>query len=435
MNAALSFHPDHLADLAKSGLTEDDARAAGIYSARPGDIPRLVGRDMPDGTSALVFPYHGCDGFVRVKLFPPLVSADGSATRYLQRVRAVCRLYIPPSVAPLLAEPAHPLAITEGEKLLQMRENIAGKIIGQDDAVDMISRSIRRTRTGLRNPNRPIGSFIFLGPPGVGKTELAKVLAEYLFQDKQSLVRIDMSEYMEKFNVSRLIGAPPGYVGYDEGGQLTERVRRRPYSVVLLDEIEKAHPDVFNILLQVLDAGELTDGSGRKVDFKNTILIMTSNLGTREATQAATYGFSKDVKGPNQKEIASKMREAVFRLFRPEFLNRVDEIIVFRLLERQDVLRILEIYVSEINQRLQDYGLKLDLTRGAKDYIMQEGFSAETGARTLRRSVERLIEDPVAEEILRGRFPAGSQIQVSRKAKGLTFAVHGAAPAHDKPVT
>ncbi|HEX7345071.1 MAG TPA: ATP-dependent Clp protease ATP-binding subunit, partial [bacterium] len=206
--------------------------------------------------------------------------------------------------------PVTKVALGEGEKLLHMRESLSGKIIGQEKAIEVISRSIRRTRTGLRNPNRPIGSFMFLGPPGVGKTELAKVLAEHLFEDKNSLIRIDMSEYMEKFNVSRLIGAPPGYVGYDEGGQLTEKVRRHPYSVVLLDEIEKAHPDVFNILLQVLDSGSLTDGSGRKVDFKNTILIMTSNLGTREATQAAAYGFSKDHKGPEQKEVAAKMKDA-----------------------------------------------------------------------------------------------------------------------------
>jgi ATP-dependent Clp protease ATP-binding subunit ClpC len=330
--------------------------------------------------------------------------------------------------------PVSKVAVSEGEKLLKMRENLSTRIIGQEDAIEIISRSIRRTRTGLKNPNRPIGSFIFLGPPGVGKTELAKVLAEYLFEDKQSLVRIDMSEYMEKFNVSRLIGAPPGYVGYDEGGQLTERVRRRPYSVVLLDEIEKAHPDVFNILLQVLDSGELTDGSGRKVDFKNTILIMTSNLGTREATQAATYGFTKDSRGPDQKVVANKMREAVKRLFRPEFLNRVDEIIVFRMLDRRDIMKILDIYIEEINERLREHGIKIELTRGAKELICDEGYSIETGARPLRRSVERLIEDPIAEEILRGHFPNGSIVQVTRRAKGLSFAVHGVAPAHDNPV-
>lgn len=330
--------------------------------------------------------------------------------------------------------PVTKVAISEGEKLLKMRQNLSTRIIGQDDAIEVISRSIRRTRTGLKNPTRPIGSFIFLGPPGVGKTELAKVLAEYLFEDKNSLVRIDMSEYMEKFNVSRLIGAPPGYVGYDEGGQLTEKVRRRPYAVVLLDEIEKAHPDVYNILLQVLDSGELTDGSGRRVDFRNTILIMTSNLGTREATQAAQYGFSKGQSGPGQKEVAAKMKEAVQRLFRPEFLNRLDEIIIFRMLERKDIMKILDIYIGEINHRLKDRNLKIEPTRGARDLICEQGYSMETGARPLRRAVERLVEDPLAEEILRGKFGEGSTIQVTRKGKGLNFSVPGVKPAHDKPV-
>jgi ATP-dependent Clp protease ATP-binding subunit ClpC len=330
--------------------------------------------------------------------------------------------------------PVTKVAISEGERLLHMRENIGDRIIGQEKAIDIISRSIRRTRTGLRNPNRPIGSFMFLGPPGVGKTELAKVLAEFLFEDKNALVRIDMSEYMEKFNVSRLIGAPPGYVGYDEGGQLTEKVRRHPYCVVLLDEIEKAHPDVFNILLQVLDSGQLTDGSGRKVDFKNTILIMTSNLGTREATQAAAFGFSKGPSGPDQKEVAAKMREAVGRLFRPEFLNRLDEIIVFRMLEREDIMKILDIYVAEINDRLREHGIRVELTRGARDHVCQEGFSLETGARPLRRSVERLIEDPIAEEILKGHMTPGCSVQVNRRAKGLSFHVVGVEPAHDNPV-
>ncbi|TKJ37567.1 Clp protease ClpC [candidate division LCP-89 bacterium B3_LCP] len=327
--------------------------------------------------------------------------------------------------------PVNKVALSEGEKLLKMRDKISNKIIGQGDAIEIISRSIRRTRAGLKNPNRPIGSFIFLGPPGIGKTELAKILAEHLFEDKQSLLRVDMSEYMEKFNVSRLIGAPPGYVGYDEGGQMTEKVRRKPYCVVLLDEIEKAHPDVFNILLQVLDTGELTDGSGRKVDFKNTILIMTSNLGTREATEAASYGFSRDESGPSQKDVASKMMEETKRLFRPEFLNRVDEIILFKMLDKKDILKILDIYIDDINDRLTEHEFTLDLTRGAKDLICENGYSPETGARPLRRSVERLVEDPLAEEILKGKFPPGSAIQVTRKGKGLAFQIIKATPADD----
>jgi ATP-dependent Clp protease ATP-binding subunit ClpC len=316
--------------------------------------------------------------------------------------------------------PVSKVALSEGDKLLKMRESISTKIIGQDDAIEIISRSIRRTRAGLKNPNRPIGSFIFLGPPGVGKTELAKVLSEYLFEDKQSLVRIDMSEYMEKFNVSRLIGAPPGYVGYDEGGQMTEKVRRKPYSVVLLDEVEKAHPDVFNILL--------------RVDFKNTILIMTSNLGTREATQASSYGFARGEEGPNQDEVASKMLEETQRIFRPEFLNRLDEIIVFKMLDKKDILKILDIYINDINNRLGEHEFTLGLTRGARDLICESGFSPETGARPLRRAVERLVEDPLAEEILKGRFSHGAKIQVIRKGKGLAFQTKKAAPAEDKPV-
>jgi ATP-dependent Clp protease ATP-binding subunit ClpC len=330
--------------------------------------------------------------------------------------------------------PVSKVAISEGEKILKMKQRVSSKVIGQDEALEIISRSIRRTRAGLKNPNRPIGSFIFLGPPGVGKTEMAKVLAEYLFEDKQSLIRVDMSEYMEKFNVSRLIGAPPGYVGYDEGGQLTEKVRRKPYAVVLLDEIEKAHPDVFNILLQVLDTGELTDGTGRRVDFRNTILILTSNLGTREATQVSAYGFSKGKQGPSQKDVAAKMKEQVQRLFRPEFLNRIDEIIVFRMLERKDILKILDIYLHEINDRLKGHNLTVELTRGARDFICDEGYSMETGARPLRRAVEKWVEDPLAEEILKGRFTANAVISVSRKGKGLTFSEKKIKSPEDDPV-
>ncbi|MFH1735710.1 MAG: ATP-dependent Clp protease ATP-binding subunit [bacterium] len=331
--------------------------------------------------------------------------------------------------------PVNKVAISEGEKLLKMKDKICSKIIGQENAMEIISRSIRRTRAGLKNPNRPIGSFIFLGPPGVGKTESAKIISECLFQDKKSLVRVDMSEYMEKFNVSRLVGAPPGYVGYDEGGQLTEKVRRKPYSVVLLDEIEKAHPDVFNILLQVLDSGELTDGTGRKIDFRNTVIIMTSNLGTREATHVSSYGFSKDAKGPGQDQVAGKMKEQVQRVFRPEFLNRVDEIIVFNMLEKKDILKILDIYVNEINFRLKEHQLSITMTRGAKDFLCEKGYSIETGARPLRRAVERFIEDPLAEEILRGRFTANKVINVTRKGSGLAFNEKKVKSTEDDPVT
>ena len=316
--------------------------------------------------------------------------------------------------------PVSRVALSESEKLLQMKETLSKQIIGQDEALEIIAKSIRRTRSGLKNPLRPIGSFIFLGPTGVGKTELAKVLAEYLFEDPNALVRIDMSEYMEKFNVSRLIGAPPGYVGYDEGGQLSEKVRRKPYSVVLLDEIEKAHPDVFNILLQVLDAGELTDGSGRKVDFRNTILIMTSNLGTREAQKSAGFGFT-GTKSTDHERMAAKMLEEVKHIFRPEYLNRLDEIIVFRLLSRKDILQILDIYIKELNERLVDRNIDIVLTKKAKDYLVDKGYKPETGARMLRRAVEKHLEDPLAEELIRGQFQDGGTIQVRIKGDELIF--------------
>jgi ATP-dependent Clp protease ATP-binding subunit ClpC len=316
--------------------------------------------------------------------------------------------------------PVSRVALSESEKLLKMKDTLSKKIIGQEEALEIIAKSIRRTRSGLKNPLRPIGSFVFLGPTGVGKTELAKVLAEYLFEDPNALVRIDMSEYMEKFNVSRLIGAPPGYVGYDEGGQLSEKVRRKPYSVVLLDEIEKAHPDVFNILLQVLDAGELTDGSGRKVDFRNTILIMTSNLGTREAQKSAGFGFT-GTSATDHERMAAKMLDEVKHIFRPEFLNRLDEIIVFRLLGRKEILKILDIYIEELNERLITRDIKITLTSKAKDYLVDKGYKLETGARMLRRAMEKHLEDPLAEELIRGQFQDGGTIQVRVKGDELTF--------------
>ncbi|MBU0510056.1 ATP-dependent Clp protease ATP-binding subunit, partial [bacterium] len=324
------------------------------------------------------------------------------------------------TVSRMTGIPVQRVATGEGERLLRIREELSGRIIGQDAALDVIARSLRRARSGLKNPLRPIGSFMFLGPTGVGKTELAIALAEYLFNDPAALIRIDMSEYMEKFNVSRLIGSPPGYVGYDEGGQLTERVRRKPYSVVLFDEIEKAHPDVFNILLQVLDAGELTDGTGQKVDFKNTILIMTSNLGTREASKSMEFGFS----GPatvNYDKLQGKMLEEVKNMFRPEFLNRLDEIVVFKMLERDSIDKILSIYVGEINKRLTERHLKITLGQKARDLLIDKGYKPEIGARLLRRTVERMIEDPLSEELLKDRFSEGSTVQVGVKDEQLTF--------------
>ncbi len=316
--------------------------------------------------------------------------------------------------------PVSRVAVSESERLLQMKETLKKHIVGQDDAIEALAKAIRRSRTGLKSPDRPIGSFIFLGPTGVGKTELAKVLAEYLFEDKNALIRVDMSEFMEKFNVSRLIGAPPGYVGYDEGGQLSEKVRRKPYSVVLLDEVEKAHQDIFNIMLQVLDSGELTDGSNRKIDFRNTIIIMTSNLGSRESKKGA-LGFGDTEGKTDYDHMKTKMTQAAKDMFRPEFLNRIDETIVFRKLEKEHILSIEDLYLEDINTRLIEKGLKLEVTDPAKDFLADMGFSDQTGARTLRRIVERHLEDPLAEEILKGSVKHGDTVKVRVREEKLIF--------------
>jgi ATP-dependent Clp protease ATP-binding subunit ClpB len=282
--------------------------------------------------------------------------------------------------------PLKNLMETEKQKLMRLEEHLHERVIGQDEAVRAVSDAIRRARSGLKDPNRPIGSFIFLGPTGVGKTELAKALAEFLFDTEQAMVRLDMSEYMEKHTVSRLIGAPPGYVGYEEGGQLTEAVRRRPYRVVLLDEIEKAHPDVFNVLLQILDDGRLTDGQGRTVDFKNTVIIMTSNLGTEA------------IKGGRLDKPA--LQEALRKHFRPEFLNRVDEIVVFDQLTIENLKAIVEIQLEQLKRKLQAQAIELEVTAPVKELIVQDGFNLEYGARPLKRAIQRLLENPLAKYLL-----------------------------------
>jgi ATP-dependent Clp protease ATP-binding subunit ClpC len=315
--------------------------------------------------------------------------------------------------------------VTESERLLKMEEDIGNKIVGQQEAIQLISRTIRRSRAGFKNPNRPIGSFLFLGPSGVGKTELAKVLAEFLFDDPDALLRIDMSEYMEKFAVSRLIGAPPGYVGYDEGGQLTEKVRRRPYSVVLLDEMEKAHPEVFNIMLQVLDDGQLTDNSGRQVSFRNTIIIMTSNVGTREVFASSRMGFGQDDGQAPHEQIRKRLMREIRDTYRPEFINRIDELVVFRMLQQVDVMKIIDIYLAELQERLSERDIKLVLTPGAREFIAEQGYTADSGVRLLRRMIERHVEDPIAEEVLKGTFTDGSRIRVRRRGKELEFVTAG----------
>lgn len=308
--------------------------------------------------------------------------------------------------------PLNRVAQNESQKLLTMAADLKAKIIGQDKAIEKLTKAIQRTRVGLKDPKRPIGSFIFLGPTGVGKTELAKALATYLFDKEDALVRIDMSEYMEKFSVSRLVGAPPGYVGYEEGGQLTEKIRRKPYSVVLLDEIEKAHPDVFNILLQVLDDGILTDGLGRRVDFRNTIIIMTSNIGVRDLKDFGTgIGFNTRTKVENAEELMKgTIQSALKKSFSPEFLNRIDDVIIFNSLERTDLHKIIDILLSKLFVRMTNLGYNVELTEKAKDFIAERGYDQQYGARPLNRAIQRYLEDPVAEEILKGELQAGDII-------------------------
>jgi len=304
---------------------------------------------------------------------------------------------------------------TDSNKLLNMYDTIADKIIGQDDAIKKLTKAIQRTRAGLKDPKKPIGSFIFLGPTGVGKTELAKELARFMFDAEDSLIQIDMSEYMEKFAVSRLVGAPPGYVGYEEGGQLTEKVRRKPYAVVLLDEIEKAHPDVFNILLQVLDEGQLTDSLGRKVDFRNTIIIMTSNIGARQLKDfGAGVGFSTSAK-INQSDAHSRgvIENALKRAFAPEFLNRIDDVVVFNSLGKEEIFKIIDIELRALFGRVETLGYKIKLTDEAKDFIADKGFDSNFGARPLKRAIQKYLEDPIAEEILKGEIHEGDTLEVN----------------------
>ncbi len=315
-------------------------------------------------------------------------------------------------VAMMTGIPVNRVAQNEGQKLLGMGEQLKGRVIGQNIPIEKLTKAIQRTRVGLKDPKKPIGSFIFLGPTGVGKTELAKVLATYLFDKDDALVRIDMSEYMEKFSVSRLSGAPPGYVGYEEGGQLTEKIRRKPYSVVLLDEIEKAHPDVFNILLQVLDDGILTDGLGRRVDFRNTIIIMTSNIGVRDLKDFGSgIGFATKAKSENQDELMkSTIQNALRKAFSPEFLNRLDDVIVFNSLQREDIHRIIDISLAKLFNRVTNLGYKVELTEKAKDFLSEKGYDQQYGARPLNRAIQKYLEDPVAEEILKGDLREGDTL-------------------------
>jgi ATP-dependent Clp protease ATP-binding subunit ClpC len=319
--------------------------------------------------------------------------------------------------------PVSQMMETEAEKLLNMEERLHEHIIGQDEAIHAISDAIRRARSGLKDPRRPSGSFIFIGPSGVGKTELAKALAEFMFDDAEALVRIDMSEYREQHTVSRLFGAPPGYVGYEEGGQLTEAVRRRPYRVILFDEIEKAHPEVWNALLQILDDGRLTDGQGRVVDFRNTVLIMTSNLGTEYVRKSGSLGFMQSASSVEDREASEKIDKALKGTFRPEFLNRVDEIITFSPLSLEDMSKIVDLQMNEIQERLGDRGMRVELTQAAREWLAKTGYDPAFGARPLKRALQKYVESPMSISLLSGEFQSNAQViaDVDESGERLTF--------------
>ena len=344
---------------------------------------------------------------------PTSTSARRLAQRHRRRA-ASGRRRNRPHRRKLDRHPRQPLGANRKPKLLRMEDDLHARIIGQHDAVSAISRAVRRSRSGIKDPKRPMGSFVFLGPTGVGKTEMAKALAAYLFENENNIVRIDMSEYMERFSVSRLVGAPPGYVGHEDGGQLTEAVRRNPYCVVLLDEIEKAHPDVFNILLQVLEDGRLTDSQGRVVDFRNTVIIMTSNVGVKPLDEETGLGFRQTRVDPSDpkayESMKNKMLSEMRKLFRPEFLNRLDEIIVFHHLSQEEILQIVDLQIARVNQQTSRNRLQIEVSQEVKEMLAREGYAPDMGARPLRRAVQKFIEDPLSEEMLLGRFEPGDVV-------------------------
>ena len=315
-------------------------------------------------------------------------------------------------VSNMTGVPLTKLEKKETQRLLELEAELHKTVVSQDEAISAVAKAVRRSRSGMKDPNRPMGCFIFLGPSGVGKTLLAQALAEFMFGDRNSLIRLDMSEFMEKHNVSRLVGAPPGYVGYEEGGQLTERIRRRPYAVLLLDEIEKAHPDVYNILLQIMDEGRLTDSFGRSIDFKNVILIMTSNIGADLIKNQAGFGFSKKTPESNYEKMKEILQKEVEHHFRPEFLNRIDDIIVFKALTRENLQTIVDYELAKVFKRLTEHGLKLELTEQAKEFLIGKGYNPEFGARPLRRAIEHYIEDPLSEAVLAGNFKGKNLIRI-----------------------
>jgi ATP-dependent Clp protease ATP-binding subunit ClpC len=314
--------------------------------------------------------------------------------------------------------PVFKLTEAETQRLINMEEELHKRVIGQHEAIVSVAKSIRRSRAGIKDPKRPTGSFIFLGPSGVGKTELARTLAEFLFADEDAMIQVDMSEYMEKHSVSRLVGSPPGYIGYDEGGQLTEAVRRKPYSVLLLDEIEKAHPDVFNILLQILEEGKLTDAQGRRVDFRNTIIVMTSNIGAAQISKNVGLGFSMgDESGMSYEDMKNRVMGELKKVFRPELLNRIDEVIVFHKLTKEEILTIVDIQMKRVREQMSTHEVAIELTDEAKELLVEKGYDPAMGARPLRRAIQRVIEDPLADFVLGRTLEPGSTILVARKGE------------------
>ena len=417
----------HLPDKAIDALDEAGARVHIKNINVPAEITELesrleeVRKDKKAAVSEQKFEEAGMYRNEEVKLLDRLeIVKKAWEDNAVTHRQTVTEQNVAEVVAMMTGVPVQRIAKNEGDRLMSMESELAGTVVGQDDAIKKVTKAIRRNRAGLKDPNKPIGSFIFLGPTGVGKTYLAKVLAKYLFDSEDALIRIDMSEYMEKFAVSRLVGAPPGYVGYEEGGQLTEKVRRKPYSIVLLDEIEKAHPDVFNLLLQVLDDGLLTDSLGRKVDFKNTIIIMTSNIGSRQLKEFGQgVGFGTQAKLNAKNEYSQSVIEnALKRTFAPEFLNRVDDVVMFNSLEKNDIHKIIEIEMRNVVKRVEEMGYKIELTEKAKDFIAEKGWDEQYGARPLKRAIQKYVEDVLADKIIATNLHIGDLISIDLGENG-----------------
>ena len=412
----------HLPDKAIDALDEAGARVHIKNIDVPSEITELerrleeVRKDKKAAVAEQKFEEAGMYRNEEVKILDQLEAAKKAwEDNTVSHRQTVTEQNVAEVVAMMTGVPVQRIAKNEGDRLMHMENELAGTVIGQDDAIKKVTKAIRRNRAGLKDPNKPIGSFIFLGPTGVGKTYLAKVLAKFLFDSEDALIRIDMSEYMEKFAVSRLVGAPPGYVGYEEGGQLTEKVRRKPYSIVLLDEIEKAHPDVFNVLLQVLDDGVLTDGIGRKVDFKNTIIIMTSNIGSRQLKDFGTgVGFNTAAREAEKADLQRDVIEkSLKKAFAPEFINRIDDIIYFNSLQREDIHRIIDIELRGLFSRIRKMGFEVDMDERAKDFIVAKGWDENYGARPLRRAIQRYVEDDLADEIIKADILPGDTIHIT----------------------